>query len=204
MNKADLVKLGFTDEALEKAGIDVKTLDKVIVLHGKDIEAKKSEITSSADEIATLKTQLEEAGTQIADFKKLDPEQIQKAADDWKQKATEFETAATEAKETAAKELTAYKLTNDLKAALKDDFNVRDPDDLIPLLKLETIVRAEDGKGFVGLTEQVEPYKESKDYLFNDSEDIPKIIDGVKQPKKVSSDAFDAALRKGAGLAEPK
>jgi DNA-directed RNA polymerase alpha subunit len=201
MNKKDLEKLGLTAEALEKAGVKPDVLDEIIVLHGKDIESHKAKITSLESDRDGFKSQLAEANGQIDSFKKLDPEGIKKAASEWENKAKEWEAKATQAAQEAEAKIQAMKFDAALVDALKEA-KVKDPADVIPHLKKDMLKLGEDGK-FIGLNEQIEPLKESKDYLFQSDEKTPKII-GHGESKTVISDAMVEAARKAAGLPPSK
>jgi dsDNA-specific endonuclease/ATPase MutS2 len=181
MNKRDLEKLGVTDEAL---------IDQIIVLHGKGIEAQKKAAEDALAEATGLKNQLTEANTAIDGFKKLNPEGLQKAVDDYK-------VAAEKAKKDAADQIASIKFDHALEKELKEA-KAKDPYDVIPHLKKDMLKLGEDGK-FIGLTEQLEPLKISKDYLFNSDTPTPKVVLGG-QSKSVLSDAMTDAIRKGAGL----
>lgn len=102
MNAEDLKKLGLTDE---------EVIQKIIVLHGKDIEKNKTSLSTAQAELDGLKKQLGDANSTIEGFKKLDPEALQKAVDDWKSKAES-------AKAEAAKQIAALKFEHALDGAL--------------------------------------------------------------------------------------
>jgi len=76
MNKKDLIDLGIAEDVAEK----------IVILHGKDIESHKSKLATLQSEIDGAKAQLADANTAIEGFKKLDVDGIQKAADEYKAK----------------------------------------------------------------------------------------------------------------------
>lgn len=201
---------------LEKLGIDAKLIKEIIVEHGKGIEKFKTLVKTSedalgvsADALKVSDEQLVAANTTIDGFKKLDPKAIQKAATEWETKAKNFETLAEKTKKDGEAQVQALKYDHALAAALTVA-GVKDPADIIPHLKREDIKLDKEGK-LVGLSEQLEPLQETKDYLFNISEeeeeddsdaDNPKIIMGSKS-KSVVSDSVIQAARIAAGLADP-
>jgi hypothetical protein len=197
MNKKDLEKLGFTTEALEKAGLKPEVLDEIIVLHGKDIEKHKNELVIAGDKLTAVQEQLDKANETIDGFKKLDPEGIQKAAADWEAKAKDWEAKATQAAKDADEKIALMKFDAALVDELKE-LKVKDPADVIPHLKKDMLKLGDDGK-FIGLSEQIEPLKTSKDYLFESIEPDPKIVTGGKN-KTVIGDASVIAARQAAGL----
>nr|DAI95704.1 MAG TPA: minor structural protein [Caudoviricetes sp.] len=74
-------------EEITALGIEDKdVLDKIMSIHGVDIEKHKSATAAVTTERDNYKAQLEAANQQIEQFKGLNIEQIQQAADDWKAK----------------------------------------------------------------------------------------------------------------------
>jgi hypothetical protein len=197
VNKKDLEKLGLTKEMLEKSGLDAGVLDEIIVLHGKDIEKHKGLLETAGTEATALKTQLVEANKTIDGFKAMKVEDIQKAADDWKVKAETAEADAKKIKEDNETAMVKMKFDQALVVALKDA-KVKDPSDIIPHLKVDMLKVGEDGK-FIGLTEQLSPLKEAKEYLFESDEQTPEIITGGNNNSVIGDVVIDAA-REAAGL----
>lgn len=77
MKREEITALGITDK-------DV--LDKIMALHGADIEKQKGTLSTITTDRDDLKAKLEDANKQIEQFKTLDVDSIQKAADEWKAK----------------------------------------------------------------------------------------------------------------------
>ena len=86
MKKSELLELGLA----------VEVADKILVIHGKDMEKHKQALTAAETERDNLKSQLEEANSTIEAFKKLDVDAIQRAADEWKAKAEAAERSSAE------------------------------------------------------------------------------------------------------------
>lgn len=76
MKREDLTALNIPDEAI----------DKIMALHGADIEKQKGTLSTITTDRDDLKAKLEDANKQIEQFKTLDVDSIQKAADEWKSK----------------------------------------------------------------------------------------------------------------------
>ena len=185
MNKKDLTDLGIAEDVAEK----------IIVLHGKDIEKHKSMIQSSTTEIEGLKTQLTEASKQIEAFKGMDIEGVKKAADDWKTKA---ETAEADAK----KQVAALKFEHALDGALSGE-KAKNAKAVRALLNMDALKLNDADGSIIGLKEQIEKIKSENDYLFEGEKQDPKIVVGGNN-QKITDDAFMSALRKGAGIPEGK
>jgi hypothetical protein len=183
MKRDDLKKLGLTDDAV---------IDAIMEAHGKDVEKFKTSVDASKTEAETLRGQLADANTQIEKFKGMDVDGIKAAADDYKAK---FENAQ---KESAA-QLAKVKFDHALERELKETYKVKDPRDVIPHLKADKIQFEEDK--FIGLDEQMKPLKESKEYLFADVTEPPRIVSGGNN-QPVNKNALEAAFDKGAGIKE--
>jgi hypothetical protein len=192
MKREDLAKIGLTEEALEKAGLDKTVIDSIMELYGKGITKFKSDAESLQTELDTANASLTEAGQTIEKFKGMDIDAIKQAAEDYK---VEAEKAKTE----AAAQILSLKRGHALDEALKSSFKVKDIKAVKAYLDDEKIQFNEKDGSFVGLKEQIDPLLTEKDYLFIDESETPKIVDGAKS-KSVLPDAFDAAMKKGAGI----
>lgn len=177
MNKKQLVDLGIAEDVAEK----------IIVLHGKDIESHKTQVS-------TLQTQLVEAGSAIEGFKKLDVAGIQKSADDWKTKAEK-------AQADADAKIAAMRFDSALDSALTGA-KVRNAKAVRALLDPTTLKLNEQGV-VTDLDRQLADLKKSNDFLFESENAAPRIVTGG-QSKTIVADTIVEAARKAAGLPPPK
>lgn len=187
MKREDLKKLlgeNVTDEVL----------DTIMSMNGKDIETHKGKLTTAEESVKTLQTQLADANKQIEDFKGLDIEGVKKAADEWKSK---YEQAV---QDHAAK-LLGMEFDKDFDSALAGA-KVKYPNEVKSKLNLEEL-KDKSGK-FIAerFTEQIGKIKTESADLFVDSKEPPKIVKGANN-QTVVTDAFEAALWKGAKLKPP-
>lgn len=180
MKKEDLIKLGLTDDAV---------IESIMKLHGLDIESHKTKVSDLQLQLEAATKQLTDANSAIEGFKKLNPEQLQAAADEWK---TKYETATKEAADSLAK----IKFDHALETALTGA-KVKNAKTLVPLLSMDKLKLNDDGT-ISGLDEQIAKIKTENDYLFSDAKEI-KVVTGTKN-QPVITDAFEAALLKGAGI----
>lgn len=183
MNKKDLIDLGIAEDVAEK----------IIVLHGKDIEGHKTKITELQGQADNANTQLTEANAQIEKFKGMKPEELQKAADDYKAK---FEQAQQE----HTTQLQNLKFEHALDGALAAA-KAKNPKAVKALLDMDVLKKAYDEKtgAIVNFEEHLKPIKEKEEYLFADAKEPPKIITGTNN-KSINLDPFEAGLLKGAKL----
>jgi hypothetical protein len=164
-------------------------------MHGADIETHKTKVTDLTKQLETAQGQLTEANKQIEGFKGMDIEGVKKSADEWK---TKFEQAQTEAQA----QLAQVKFDHALESALTGA-KVKNVKTITPLLSMDTL---KDAKGELlteRLAEQLTKIKAENEYLFADEKPIPKIVDGGNS-QTVITDAFEAALWKGANIKPPE
>jgi hypothetical protein len=180
MKREDLTKLGLAEDVI----------DKIMGLHGSDIEGHKAKQTSTATELEGIKAQLLEAGKQIEAFKGMNVDQIKASADEWKAKA---EQAAAD----GAAQVAALRFDHALEGALSGA-KAKNSKAVKALLDNGSLKMNEDGS-ILGLKEQLEKIKSENDYLFNDVAPTPKIVTGGNN-QSVIGDAVVIAARKAAGL----
>jgi hypothetical protein len=184
MNKKDLVDLGVAEDLAEK----------IIVLHGKDIEKHKTSLETAKTEAEQLKAQIAEANKAIEGFKGMDIEGVKKSADEWKAKAEQAEAEA-------AKQIASLKFDHALDGALVGA-KAKNAKAVKALLNANDLKLSEDGS-ILGLDKQLETIKKDNDYLFESDTPQPKVVLGG-QNKSVLSDAVVEAARKAAGLPPSK
>jgi len=184
MNKDDLKKLGIEDEEL---------IQKVIVLHGKDIEKQKTDLATTQTELTTTKGQLDEANKAIEGFKTLDVDGVKRSADEWKAKA---ELAQIEAERQIYNVKFDYAVNNALTGAKAKNLTA-----VKSLIKTDGLKLTEDGQ-ITGLSDQLTKVKSENDYLFESEPDPnpkPKLVSGGGD-KSAIADAVVQAARQAAGL----
>lgn len=181
MKREDLKALELTDDLI----------DKIMALHGKDIEKAKADLSTAQTEAASLKKQLEDAGKQIEDFKKQpDVAGVQKAADEWKAKAEQAE-------KDAAAQIAQLRFDHALDGALSGA-KVKNTKTVRALLDLTDLKLEEDGT-IRHLDTQLEQIKKDNDFLFESDTPQPKLVAGGHNTS-VITDPVILAARKAAGL----
>jgi len=185
MKREDLIKLGIAEDMV----------DKIMALHGSDIESHKTKQSTTEAELKTAKDQLIEANKQIESFKGMDIEGVKKTADEWKSKA---EQAAKDAADQVAK----LKFDHALDGALTGA-KAKNPKAVRALLDTEQLKFNDADGSIIGLKDQLEKIQKENDYLFASDDQPPTIVLGSNN-QSVHTDAFEAAMLKGAGIQEPK
>jgi predicted nucleic acid-binding Zn-ribbon protein len=184
MKREDLKKLlpeGTADDVI----------DKIMAMHGQDIEGHKTKLSTAETEAAALKKQLTDANTTIEGFKKLDVDAIKAAADEWKAKA---EAAQTE----AAAQVSALKFEHALESALTGA-KARNAKAVKALLDAGALKLNEADGSIIGLKEQLEKIKSENEYLFEGESGDPKIVAKTNNQTILTDPVINAA-RRAAGL----
>jgi hypothetical protein len=181
MKREDLKAKGFTDEQI----------DYVMAEYGKAVEGHKTKLSTVETELDGLKAQLTEAGKTIEGFKGMDIEGIKKASEEYKVQA---EQARKDADARVSALQFDHALERELKAAkVKDIVSVK------AHLKTDALKHNAADDTIIGLKEQLDPLRTSKDFLFEAEGETPTIVAGG-QSRSVLSDKTVDAMRASAGL----
>lgn len=194
MKKDDLLALNLTEEVIEK----------LMVIHGRDIEGLKASLAVMTQERDTLSGQLGEANAVIAGFEGMTPEKVKATVTEWKTKAEE-------AASKAAADIAALKFSHRLETLLKDKYRAKNVKALSALLSTKDLKLGEDGESITGLEERVKPLQESDPYLFESTESAEpdgghkplRIVTGGR-PASQKGDVVVDAFRAGARIPSPK
>lgn len=182
MKREDLTKLELADDVV----------DKIMALHGQDLEKHKAAAATAQAELDGLKKQLADANAQIESFKGMDIEGIKAAADEWKTKAEQ-------AKADAEQQIQALKFDHALDQALAGA-KAKNAKAVRALLQMDALKLNEADGSIVGLKEQLEKIQSEADYLFESDQPAPKVVAGGNNQSVTNTDPFIAAFKRGAGL----
>jgi hypothetical protein len=181
---------------LKELGLEDEVIDKIMAEHGKTANAFKDKADAAEAQVTTLTGQLDEANKAIKGFEDMDIEAVKQSAKDWEAK---FNQAQADAAAELAKVRYDTAMTNALTEA-----KARNPKAVAALLDSEALKLNEKDGTIVGLNEQLEAIKKDNAYLFEEeapAEPLPSFSAKTTQTK-VGTDAFSAAMRKGAGLTQ--
>lgn len=181
MKRDDLIKLGIAEDVV----------DKIMALHGADIEGHKAKLTATQTEADVLKKQIEEANKTIEGFRGMDIDGIKRAADEWKAQAEQ-------AQKDAEAQVASLRFEHALDGALSGA-KAKNAKAVRALLDMSGLKLNEADGTIIGLNDQLEKIKSESDYLFQDDTPTPKIVTGGS-PKTVIGDSVISAARKAAGL----
>ncbi|GGE26333.1 phage scaffolding protein [Streptococcus himalayensis] len=155
--------MAFTTEALQEFGLTKEQIKDVFALHGKDLNAVKSELETATQERDSLKSQLQNTEAQL-DTLKADANtsaEQKEALDKLRAEYNKF-------KADAAAEIAQTKKVNAINLALKDT-TAHNPSTLMKFIDVDAVELDENGTP--KLDDIITGLKESDPYLFKSDDD---------------------------------
>lgn len=165
---------------LEDLGLESDAIEKIMAEAGKEITALKARADDLTEQINVKDTTIAEKNNRIAELEKVDVEAIK-------------EQAREEGKAEGTKELENFRRQNALEKALKG-YKAKDTSILSKMLDMEKVKFDDKYEIVEGLEEQINPLKESHDYLFENDNPLPTFTGGIKQPgndNKITKEVFN-------------
>ena len=164
---------------LEDLGLEEEAINKIMAENGKDLNELKAKVDDLTEQINVKDTTIKQKADKIAELEKVDVEAI---------KAAEFERGKAE----GSKEIEIFKKQNALDKALQG-YKAKDTSILSKMLDMEKVKFNDKFEIVEGLEEQINPLKESHDYLFESNNPLPKFTTGIQQPKsnEITKEAFN-------------
>lgn len=181
--------MAFTTEELLNLGLAEEQAKEVFALHGKDLNAVKSDLDTATQERDSLKSQLQTAEQQI--------ETLQADAStsaETKEALAKLQAEYDKSKAEAAAELAQTKKVNAIDLALKDT-TAHNPSTLMKFIDVDAIELDENGNP--KLDDIITGLKESDPYLFKADDDKPNpniVATGNPAATDPAPDAFAQAL----------
>lgn len=192
MQRKDLESLGLTSDAIKAAGLPDDLIDRIMSLHGKDIESHKAKLATMENERDNFKTQLSDANIQIEGFKGMkSPEEVERSIGEWKIKYDEAE------KKHASQVATLqfdFALSDALKGA-----GVKYPNEVKAKLILDDLKDKNDKFDQTAFEKQIAGIREKSADLFVESEETVTLVSGGNSTNVLGDNFLEAAFR-GAGL----
>ena len=153
---------------LEDLGLESDAIEKIMAEAGKDVTSLKARVDDLTEQINVKDTTISEKNNKIAELEKVDVEAI---------KTAEYERG----KQEGSKEIEVFKKQNALDKALQG-YKAKDTSILSKMLDMEKVKFNDKYEIVEGLKEQIEPLKESHDYLFENDNPLPHFTGNIKQP----------------------
>ena len=153
---------------LEDLGLESDAIEKIMAEVGKDLTSLKARVDDLTEQINVKETTISEKNNKIAELEKVDVEAIRNA---------EYERG----KQEGSKEVEVFKKQNALDKALHG-YKAKDTSILSKMLDMEKVKFNDKYEIVEGLEEQIQPLKESHDYLFENDNPLPHFTGNIKQP----------------------
>lgn len=153
---------------LEDLGLEADVVEKIMIESGKDTTALKAKVDELTEQINVKETTISEKNNKIAELEKVDVEAI---------KTSEYERGKAE----GSKEIEVFKKQNALDKALQG-YKAKDVSILSKMLDMEKVKFDDNYEIVEGLEEQINPLKESHDYLFENDNPLPTFTGAIKPP----------------------
>lgn len=153
---------------LEDLGLEADAIEKIMAEVGKDVTSLKARVDDLTEQINVKDTTISEKNNKIAELEKVDVEAI---------KTAEYERG----KQEGSKEIEVFKKQNALDKALQG-YRAKDTSILSKMLDMEKVKFNDKFEIVEGLEEQINPLKESHDYLFENDNPLPHFTGNIKQP----------------------
>lgn len=153
---------------LEDLGLEADVVEKIMIESGKYTTALKAKVDELTEQINVKETTISEKNNKIAELEKVDVEAIKNA---------EYERG----KEEGSKEVEVFKKQSALDKALHG-YKAKDTSILSKMLDMEKVKFNDKFEIVEGLEEQINPLKESHDYLFENDNPLPHFTGNIKQP----------------------
>ncbi len=173
---------------LEDLGLETDAIEKIMAEAGKDVTSLKARVDDLTEQLNVKETTISEKNNKIAELEKVDVEAI---------KTAEYERG----KQEGSKEIEVFKKQSALDKALQG-YKAKDTNILSKMLDMEKVKFNEKFEIVEGLEEQINPLKESHDYLFEKDKSLPIFsgpTQGIQTGNTELSD-FEAVM----GLTEQK
>ena len=164
---------------LEDLGLEADVVEKIMIESGKDTTALKAKVDGLTEQINVKDTTISEKNNKIAELEKVDVEAIKNA---------EYERG----KQEGSKEIEVFKKQNALDKALQG-YKAKDTSILSKMLDMEKVKFNDKYEIVEGLEEQINPLKESHDYLFESDNPLPHFTGNINQPgnTKITKEMFN-------------
>lgn len=160
---------------LEDLGLESDVVQKIMDENGKDITSLKARVDDLTEQLNVKETVITEKNNKITELEKVDIEAI---------KQEEFKRG----KEEGSKEVEIFKKQNALDKALAS-YKAKDTNILTKMLDMDKVKFNDKYEIVEGLEEQINPLKESHDYLFESENPLPNFSDSTPGTEnKISGD----------------
>ncbi|MEN1893168.1 phage scaffolding protein [Staphylococcus nepalensis] len=189
--------MSFTRDDLREIGIDEESLEKVMSLHGQEVQGLNDKVTQKETKVNELQSTVDsyKEDNKQKDNELKDLQEKAKNGDDLQQTISDLRQANQEKENQRQKEIEDLKFNHSLENKLRD-VGARNIKAVRALLDSENLKFNDEENEVIGLQDQLEKLRESDSYLFDDSTNTDNSNQNSQQQQSQSY-SYNAGTKKG-------
>lgn len=191
--------MSFTRDNLREIGIDEESLEKVMTLHGQEVQGLNDKVSQKESKLNELQSTVDsyKEDNKQKDNELKDLQEKAKNGDDLQQTISDLRQANEDREKERQKEINDLKFNHNLENKLRD-VGARNVKAVRALLDSENLKFNDEENEVIGLQDQLEKLRESDSYLFADSTNSDSQAQNSQQQQQQSqSQSYNAGNKKG-------
>lgn len=191
--------MSFTRDDLREIGIDEESLEKVMTLHGQEVQGLNDKVSQKEEKVNELQSTVDsyKEDNKQKDNELKDLQDKAKNGDDLQQTISDLRQANEDREKERQKEIKELKFNHNLENKLRD-VGARNVKAVRALLDSENLKFNDEENEVIGLQDQLEKLRESDSYLFTDSTNSDSQAQSSQQQQQQSqSQSYNAGKKKG-------
>lgn len=191
--------MSFTRDDLREIGIDEESLEKVMTLHGQEVQGLNDKVSQKESKLNELQSTVDsyKEDNKQKDNELKDLQEKAKNGDDLQQTISDLRQANEDREKERQKEIKELKFNHNLENKLRD-VGARNVKAVRALLDSENLKFNDEENEVIGLQDQLEKLRESDSYLFADSTNSDSQAQSSQQQQQQSqSQSYNAGNKKG-------
>lgn len=191
--------MSFTRDDLREIGIDEESLEKVMTLHGQEVQGLNDKVSQKESKLNELQSTVDsyKEDNKQKDNELKDLQEKAKNGDDLQQTISDLRQANEDREKERQKEINDLKFNHNLENKLRD-VGARNVKAVRALLDSENLKFNDEENEVIGLQDQLEKLRESDSYLFTDSTNSDSQAQSSQQQQQQSqSQSYNAGNKKG-------
>ena len=191
--------MSFTRDDLREIGIDEESLEKVMTLHGQEVQGLNDKVSQKESKLNELQSTVDsyKEDNKQKDNELKDLQEKAKNGDDLQQTISDLRQANEDREKERQKEINDLKFNHNLENKLRD-VGARNVKAVRALLDSENLKFNDEENEVIGLQDQLEKLRESDSYLFTDSTNSDSQAQSSQQQQQQSqSQSYKKKKKKG-------
>ncbi|MGS0666401.1 phage scaffolding protein [Staphylococcus arlettae] len=191
--------MSFTRDDLREIGIDEESLEKVMTLHGQEVQGLNDKVSQKESKLKELQSTVDsyKEDNKQKDNELKDLQEKAKNGDDLQQTISDLRQANEDREKERQKEIKDLKFNHKLENKLRD-VGARNVKAVRALLDSENLKFNDEENEVIGLQDQLEKLRESDSYLFVDSTNSDSSTQSSQQQQQQSqSQSYNPGSKKG-------